>query len=106
VTTDGAGHDPLIGQELGHYRSVTKIGGSKGVVYKTEDANLHRLVALKFLSEDIARGTQAVSSLASEHQLMSHARVCLGRVASRQSPLEKGSKFRLQTIEVNKRRGR
>ena len=50
---------------------ITKIGGSKSVVYKAEGAKLHPLVALKFLSEGIARDTQALSSLASEHQLMS-----------------------------------
>ena len=67
MTSAGSGHDPLIGQALGHYRIIAKIGGSKGVLYKAEDAKLHRLVALKFLSERIARDTQALSSLASEH---------------------------------------
>ena len=54
VTTDETGHDPLIGQALGHYRSNAKTGGSKDIVCKSEDAKPHRLVALKFPSEGIA----------------------------------------------------
>src|SRR5204863_2404133 len=70
----------VIGTTVSHYRVTGKIGiGGMGIVYEAEDTRLPRLVALKFLSDELSEHPDARRRLAREaHTIarLNHPNIC------------------------------
>lgn len=79
--TRTAARDPWIGKELGGYRVIEVVGrGGMGVVYKAEDVNLGRIVALKMVTAELSENPQMIERF--KHEARAQARLSHSGIAT------------------------